>query len=99
MDKNGRILYGLKAVVEHKGRTLNSGHYVAYVRRSSVRQTTQTNSSPSQSWEYDQNSVNEGNWYETSDQTITKCLAGFAEVRRINAYILFYELLPKIVKL
>jgi len=95
-DKNGRILYGLKAVVVHRGRTLSRGHYVAYVRRSRVQQDTSANLLLSQSWEYDQNAVHSGDWYYTSDHIITKCSTGFAEVRRKNAYLLFYELLPKV---
>ncbi|XP_065907413.1 ubiquitin carboxyl-terminal hydrolase 16-like isoform X2 [Dysidea avara] len=95
-DKHGRILYGLKAVVVHRGRKLSSGHYVAYVRRFRAQQSTSENLPPSQNWEYDQNAVHTGDWYLCSDQIITKCSTGFAEVRREEAYILFYELLPKV---
>ena len=94
-DKHGRILYGLKAVVVHRGRILSSGHYVAYVRRFRGQQSTSANLPPSQNWEYDQNAVYKGDWYYTSDETVTRCCTGFAEVRRNEAYLLFYELLPK----
>ena len=33
---NNTGIYSLKAVVTHKGRTTNSGHYVAWIRRSNV---------------------------------------------------------------
>ncbi|XP_065907392.1 ubiquitin carboxyl-terminal hydrolase 16-like isoform X2 [Dysidea avara] len=105
-DKNDQILYGLYAVVVHRGRRLRSGHYVAYVRvrpnRSKVPplpQDSEYEKSAShdrvpQGFEYDERAAYDGVWCYTSDQTINKCSRGFEDVKSQHAYLLFYEKLP-----
>ena len=91
-DVNGNILYGLYGVVEHMGQTLQSGHYIAYVRRRPENQQTATNNS---GWVYNHKAANDGKWFYTSDLTVKECKHGFERVKSCNAYMLFYELLPK----
>ena len=73
------------------GATLGSGHYVAYVRHRPQRITVQ----PVGKGVYDQSAAHDGKWFRTSDTSINECKRGFAEVNSCEAYMLFYELLPK----
>jgi len=91
-DDDGKILYGLYAVVIHKGTTLKSGHYFAYVRARPIRQVCPSTTH----WKYSVKAAFDGRWYYTSDKTITKCSNGFDDVKNQKAYILFYELLPRL---
>ena len=77
------------------GYSLQSGHYVAYVRRRPERQN-RFNSKPaeSNSWIYDHEAAHDGKWFYTSDLTVRECFGGFKEVESCRAYMLFYELLP-----
>ena len=93
-DKKGDILYGLYGVVEHIGHTLQSGHYIAYVRKRPERQH-ESNPANNSSWEYSRNAAHDGKWFYTSDLTVWECTRGFEDVKNCNAYMLFYELLPK----
>jgi len=92
-DCNQEIWYGLYAVVVHHGDTLEHGHYFAYVRR---RPIVSFDISPKASRKYDQTAAEGGYWFYTSDLTVRYCEEGFEEVKKQEAYILFYELLPKI---
>ena len=94
-DDNNEIWYGLYAVVVHDGDTLKHGHYFAYVRSRSLKEPT--NLVPETSWVYDQSAAEGGVWYYTSDLTVNVCKEGFEEVSRQEAYMLFYELLPKTI--
>lgn len=93
-DCNQEIWYGLYAIVVHDGKTLEHGHYFAYVRRrqpmeySSVRDGL--------TWKYDQTAAEGGVWFYASDLTVRECDQGFDEVKKQRAYMLFYEILPKI---
>jgi len=92
-DCNQEIWYGLYAVVVHDGRTLEHGHYYAYVRR---RPPVRSSEKPQEAgWIYDQNAAESGYWFYASDLTVQFCDRGFEEVRRQRAYMLFYELLPQ----
>ena len=93
-DKNGNILYGLYGVVEHIGQTLRSGHYVAYVRKRPERQH-ESEPANNRNWEYSREAAHDGKWFSTSDLTVRECMQGFEEVKHCDAYMLFYELLPK----
>ena len=90
-DTNGNIFYGLYAAIEHKGDTLKSGHYVAYIRRRPIRNPTRCEAKG----EYDQTAAHDGKWFYTSDLTIRECQQGFEQVKDCEAYMLFYELLPR----
>ncbi|XP_065906351.1 trichohyalin-like isoform X2 [Dysidea avara] len=91
-DINNNIFYGLYAVVVHLGCSLKSGHYIAYVRRRPERKPGH----PAGKGVYDQRVAHDGKWYCTSDTTISECNGGFDDVKNCEAYLLFYELLPKI---
>ncbi|XP_065906360.1 ubiquitin carboxyl-terminal hydrolase 45-like [Dysidea avara] len=88
-DANNNIFYGLYAVVEHKGVTLKSGHYVAYVRRRPLRDPKQYD----YHGEYDQGAAHDGKWLYTSDEVIRE--SQWDDVKNCDAYLLFYELLPR----
>ena len=77
------------AVVEHKGITLKSGHYVAYVGRRPPRDPQQYRNLG----EYDLGAASDGKWLYTSDTIIRE--SQWDEVKSCEAYILFYELLPR----
>jgi len=91
-DDDGKILYGLYAVVIHRGTSLKSGHYLAYVR---TRPTRPVDTSASH-WKYNGKAAYDGQWYYTSDKTIKRCSNGYEDVKNQEAYILFYELLPRV---
>ena len=95
-DENNSILYGLYAVIEHIGSTLNAGHYIAYVRRRPKRNNPKPppDQVPRVKWVYDEAAARDGMWFRASDLTIRECSRGFAEVEKSEAYLLFYELLP-----
>ncbi|XP_065906355.1 uncharacterized protein [Dysidea avara] len=90
-DAKGNIFYGLYAAIEHKGNSLKSGHYVAYIRRRPNRSPTQCDAKG----EYDQTAAHDGKWFYTSDLAIRECQWGFEQVKDCKAYMLFYELLPR----
>ena len=75
------------------GQTLQSGHYIAYVRKRPERQ--QESKPANKDWEYDRKAAHDGKWFRTSDLTVRECMWGFEEVKDCNAYMLFYELLPR----
>ena len=97
-DSGSRILYGLYAVVVHHGRTLHSGHYVAYVKSRPAKKQKGSaihhDAGEQDKGSYNEQVCNEGQWYHTSDTEIHKCHLN--DVQRSKAYILFYELLPKL---
>ena len=90
-DVNNDIYYGLYAVIEHMGSSLQSGHYIAHVRRRPGRHPDSTTSD--EKWEYDCAAAEDGMWFCTSDLTVTEC--SFDRIKASEAYILFYELLPR----
>ena len=79
------------------GSTLSGGHYIAYVRRRPARDKPKLPQAPKVKWIYDKAAAHDGMWFRTSDLTITECLQGFEEVKRSEAYLLFYELLPSML--
>jgi len=93
-DDNNEIWYGLYTVVVHHGNTLQHGHYFAYVRRRPERQTSEIPSAAS--WKYDQSAADDGPWLYASDVTIRVPEQPYDEVKKQEAYMLFYELLPKV---
>ena len=90
---NGRILYGLYAVVVHQGIGLRSGHYIAYVK---TRPTEYKNHLDKEEykdgWYYDAAYCEKGQWYYTSDTYVRE--SSLKEVKSDKAYMLFYERLP-----
>ena len=77
------------------GLTLQSGHYIAYVRRRPERQQKfASRPANNKTWIYDGDAAHDGKWFYTSDLTVRECLLGFEMVKGCKAYMLFYELLP-----
>ena len=77
------------------GRSLQSGHYIAYVRRRPKRQQKfASKPAKKKTWIYDSDAAYDGKWFCTSDLTVRECTWGFEEVKDRKAYMLFYELLP-----
>ena len=93
-DDNNEIWYGLYAVVVHDGDTLEHGHYFAYVRRRPERKPSEI--LPTANWKYDQSAADDGPWLYASDVTIRVPEQPRDEVKKQEAYMLFYELLPKV---
>lgn len=83
-------MYGLYVVIVHSGMTLHGGHYTAYVKTRPTKEK-KTNSTKT-SRKYNTSYCKEGQWYYTSDTTIKRC--SYEEVKRSEAYMLFYEQLP-----
>ncbi|WVZ95130.1 hypothetical protein U9M48_040931 [Paspalum notatum var. saurae] len=75
MDQ-GNTIYHLAGVVEHRGPTMNSGHYVAYVRARRLGDEPQQSGRSS-------------SWFCADDETITQ--VNLEEVLKREAYVLFYE--------
>jgi len=73
------ICYRLYGIVEHSG-SMNSGHYVAYVRR----QTTSRDDTN------DDGDDDDDEWCYMSDSKIVPGLK-WDQVRKAQAYIAFYE--------
>ena len=80
-------MYG---VIEHRGHGLLGGHYVAYLRRRNKKINTENTEKPLSS-HYNEEEVKSGEWFLANDCQITKVPGGFDEVKRRQAYILFYE--------
>ena len=91
-DDNNEVWYGLYAVVVHHGNTLEHGHYFAYIRRRPDRPSSEI---PPR-WVYDQSTADDGPWLYASDLTIRVPEQPRDEVKKQEAYMLFYELLPKV---
>jgi len=91
-DVNNNIFYGLYAVVVHIGGTLQSGHYIAYVRKRRER----ISECSADTGVYDQRAAHDGKWFHTSDTAIGVCKKGFDDVKGCEAYLLFYERLPTV---
>jgi len=72
--------------------SLKCGHYIAYIRRRPGRRPGH----PAGKGVYDQRAAYDGSWYYTSDTTVYECKGGFDDVKNCEAYMLFYELLPKL---
>ena len=88
---DGRILYGLYAVVVHQGRNLGSGHYIACVKtRPTVEKTLERGDYPE--GYYHEGYCSKGQWHFTSDTYVRDC--SLEEVKESKVYMLFYEQLP-----
>ena len=85
-------MYGLYAVVVHSGRTLHGGHYTTYVKTEQSTKEKKTGNVKNGRKLYDTGYCEKGQWYYTSDTTVMKCR--FEDVKRSEAYMLFYERLP-----
>ena len=88
-------MYGLYAVVVHSGRTLHGGHYTAYVKTQRPTEEKKAGGNFKNGrikQKYDTGYCEKGQWYFTSDTTVMKC--SFGDVKRSEAYMLFYERLP-----
>lgn len=88
-DCKKRILYGLYGVIEHCGRGLFGGHYVAYLRRRE-KKIQESFVNPSR-FCYNEDEAKQGEWFLTNDRQVTKVVGGFDKVKSCQAYILFYE--------
>ncbi|KAJ1269292.1 hypothetical protein BS78_07G200200 [Paspalum vaginatum] len=75
MDR-GSSIYHLAGVVEHHGGSMNSGHYVAYVRARRLGNQQQRSSCSS-------------SWFCADDKSISQVT--LEEVLKRKAYVLFYE--------
>ena len=75
VDKD-KSLYQLAGVVEHRGPSMNAGHYVAYVRARRLGNQEQQSSCSS-------------SWFWADDGHIREVT--LEEVLKREAYILFYE--------
>ncbi|XP_065912951.1 ubiquitin carboxyl-terminal hydrolase 45-like isoform X2 [Dysidea avara] len=93
-DSRKRILYGLYGVVEHCGKSLSGGHYVAYIRRRN-KKLAERLSKQSSGLIYDEDEAKRGDWLFVDDRQVKKLPSGFAEIK-CQAYMLFYERLPMI---
>ncbi|XP_065907013.1 ubiquitin carboxyl-terminal hydrolase 16-like isoform X2 [Dysidea avara] len=93
-DSSSKILYGLYAVVVHHGSTLHSGHYVAYVKSRPAKKGRAHHGDDQSKGNYDEAFCDKGQWHYTSDTHVHECQ--FSDVQKNKAYILFYELLPKV---
>ena len=73
--------------------SLRSGHYTAFVRRRPVqelqKQVVKINRTQTC---YDRKVAETGKWYYTSDSCTSE--REFSEIKKCQAYLLFYELLP-----
>ena len=74
-DKDNAI-YRLVGVIEHRGRTVTVGHFVAYVRGSRIFSEQETSSSSSC-------------WFRANDKSIRE--VSLDEVLKCEAFLLFYE--------
>ena len=77
------------------GGSLHGGHYTARVRQRPLKKSLSAQSTVTISVDqqtYDATAAEEGKWYYTSDSHVSPC--GFDEVKRCQAYLLFYEMLP-----
>ena len=85
-------MYGLYGVVVHDG-SLGGGHYTAYVRQRPLKKTLSGQHTVSVDQQtYDVKAAEDGKWYYTSDAHVSP--TGFDQVKRCQAYLLFYEMLP-----
>ena len=92
-DKDKKILYGLYAVVVHQGTSLHCGHYIAYVREQLINKPALHDQHHVEDWrEYKANYGRDRKWYFASDTYTRECQ--YEDVRKCEAYMLFYELLP-----
>ena len=91
-DCSMKILYGLYAVVEHRGTSLSGGHYVAYIRRRD-KKLSEGVSQPS-CMIYNEDEAKKGEWFFADDRRVKKLPGGFEDVKKCQAYMLFYERLP-----
>ena len=82
------MLYGLYGVIEHRGRGLLGGHYVAYLRRRDKK--IEGFVKPS-CLRYNEEEAKSGEWFLANDRQVTKVPGGFDQVKGCQAYILFYE--------
>ena len=92
-DINNQILYGLYAVVVHHGSSLYSGHYVSYVKTRPKKEEDNLDDEQCRT-KFDNDYCTKGQWHLANDTFVCKCK--FKEVKDVEAYMLFYELLPKI---
>ena len=88
-DSRNKILYGLYAVVVHKGSTLRGGHYIAFVKTRPAKEIIQDEG---EQGNYDESYCEKGRWYYTSDTNVREC--SLEEVKDSKAFMLFYEKLP-----
>ena len=92
-DLNNQILYGLYAVVVHHGSSLYSGHYVSYVKARPRKEENKLDDDCFRT-KFDEDYCKKGQWHLANDTFIHECQ--FEEVKDVEAYMLFYELLPRI---
>ncbi|XP_065912947.1 ubiquitin carboxyl-terminal hydrolase 45-like isoform X2 [Dysidea avara] len=93
-DSSMKILYGLYAVVEHRGNCLSGGHYVAYIRRRN-KKLAESVSHPSR-MVYDEDDAKKGDWFYVNDRQVKRLPGGFEDLKKqqVEVYMLFYERLP-----
>ena len=77
-------------MVVHYGSSLYSGHYVSYVKTRPRKEEDDEHCKTEYSKDYCKN----GQWYLANDSYVQECQ--FEDVKDIEAYMLFYELLPRV---
>ena len=73
------------------GQSLQSGHYIAYVRRRPERQQKfASKPAKKKAWIYDSDAAHDGKWFYTSNLTVRECTWHFEDVKDRKAYTCYF---------